>query len=104
MSYTLFTKTRKMPFFFLSEIDRDFLSSVFYRTPAAKWLMFSSHTPGRCPPHTDLRVNSTTLGLVGAPKERAAFRFHDAINHEHCAGFVRGINSERAFQESLKFA
>ena len=39
-----------------------------------------SQTPGRRRPHiTGLRVNSVTLGWVGAPNERALFRFHDAI-------------------------
>ena len=52
------------------------MSSIFY-TPAAKYF---SQTPGRRPPHiTGLRVNSVTLGWVGAPNERAPFRFHDAI-------------------------
>ena len=39
-----------------------------------------SQTPGRRPPCiTGLRVNSVTLGCVGAPNERALFRVHDAI-------------------------
>ena len=39
-----------------------------------------SQTPGRRRPHiTGLRVNSVTLGWVGAPNERAPLRVHDAI-------------------------
>ena len=70
---------------------------------------FFSQTPRRRPPYiTGLRVNSVTLGSVGAPNERAPLRGHDAIAvsaarclrtriadqglggfHEHCAGFAR---------------
>ena len=73
--------------------------------------MFFSQTPGRRPPYiTGLRVNSVTLGSVGAPNERAPLRGHDAIAvsaarcltrtriadqvggfHEHWAGFARAI-------------
>ena len=74
--------------------------------------MFFSQTPGRRPPYiTGLRVNSVTLGWVGAPNERAPLRVHDAIAvfsarcltrtriadqglegcHEHCVGFARAI-------------
>ena len=53
------------------------MSSVF-STPAAKGFVFQ--TSGRRPPHiTGLCVNSVTLEWVGAPNERAPFRFHDAI-------------------------
>ena len=42
--------------------------------------MFFSQTPGRRPPcMTGLRVNSVTLGWVGAPNERTPFRLHDAV-------------------------
>ena len=42
--------------------------------------LFFSQTPGRRPPRiTGLHVNYVTLGWVGAPNERALFRFHDAI-------------------------
>ena len=42
--------------------------------------MFFSQTPGRHPPLiTGFRVNSVTLGWVGAPNESAPFRFHYAI-------------------------
>ena len=42
--------------------------------------MFFSQTPGRRPPYiTGLRVNSVTLGRVGAPNEHAQLRVHDAI-------------------------
>ena len=57
-----------------------------------------SHTPGRRPPHvTDFRVNSVTLGWVGAPKERAPFRCHDEI-----AGFAdRCLTSTRIADQGL---
>ena len=42
--------------------------------------MFFSQTPGRHPPHiTGHRVNSVTLGYVGAPTESALFRFYAAV-------------------------
>ena len=41
-------------------------------------------TPGRRPPRiTGLFVNTVTKGWVGAPNERAPFRFHGAV-----VGFV----------------
>ena len=41
-------------------------------------------TPGRCPPHIIGRnVSAVTRGWVGAPNERASFRFRDAV-----VGFV----------------
>ena len=67
--------------FLPSDRDRDFLSSVFY-TPAPK--IFSYQTPGPRPPNViGRRVNTVTRGCVGAPHERAPFRFHDAV-----VGFV----------------
>ena len=69
-------KPEKMPIFLPWERDRDFLRlfSIHQRPK------FFSQTPGRRPPHiTGLRVNSVTLGWVGAPDERPPFRFHDVI-------------------------
>ena len=38
------------------------------------------HTPGQRPPHiTGHRVNTVTLGWVGAPSERTPFRVRDAV-------------------------
>ena len=46
--------------------------------------MFFYETPGRRSPlATGRRVTTVTLGWVGAPNERATFRFHDAF-----VGFV----------------
>ena len=57
-----------------SEGGQDFLSSVFYIHASGQ--MFVYQTPGRRPPHiTGVRVNSVTLGWVGATYERATFRF-----------------------------
>ena len=42
--------------------------------------MFESDTPGRRPPPITGRfVNTVTRGWVGAPNERAPFRFHGAV-------------------------
>ena len=86
--------------------------------------MFFSQTPGRRPPHiTGLRVNSVTLGWVGALNERALFRYHDPIAvfadrcltrtriadqglggfHEHCAG-GRNKYPRELFRKVLNFA
>ena len=91
-------------------------------------MFFFSQTPGRCPPHTGitgLRVNSVTLiRRVGAPNERAPFRFHDAIIagfadrcltririadqglggrvHERRAGFARAIKLRVSCPGELK--
>ena len=63
-----------------SERDWDFLSPVFYRA-APKSLY---QTPGQHPPRITHRiVNTVTRGWVGAPNERAQFRFHVAV-----VGFV----------------
>ena len=99
----------KSAYFLPSKMDRDFFVICFLYTSGQ---MFFSQTPGRRPPYiTGLRVNSVTLGWVGAPNERAPLRVHDAIAvfaarcltrtriadqglggfHEHCAGFARAI-------------
>ena len=42
--------------------------------------MYLHQTPGRRPPRiTGRRVNTVSLGGVGARDERALFRFHDAV-------------------------
>ena len=68
----------------------DFLSPVFYRA-APKSLY---QTPGQHPPRITHRiVNTVTRGWVGAPNERAPFRFHVAV-----VGFVdRCPTSARKF-------
>jgi len=98
-------KPEKSPFFAIGDGSR-FLVICFVHTSGQ---MLFSQTPGRHPPYiTGLRVNSVTLGCVGAPNERAPFRVHDAIAvfaapcltrtriedqglggvHEDCAGFA----------------
>ena len=53
---------------------------IFCHLFSHHWPNVSSQAPGRRPPHiTGLRVNSVTLEWIGAPDERAPFRFHDAI-------------------------
>ena len=77
---TLF-KRAKMPNFChrtTSERDRDVLSCVF--THQRGHSFFNSQTPGRRPPHIiGRRVNTVSLGWVGAPNKRAPFRLHDAV-------------------------
>ena len=110
MSYALYPNP-KNAYFLPSEMNRDFFSSVFYQVYTSSQ-MFFAQTPGRRPPCiTGLRVNSVTLGWVGAPNECAPLRVHDAIAvfaalcltrtriadqglggfHEYCAGFARAI-------------
>ena len=101
-------KPEKCLFFAIGDGSRFFVI-CFLRTSGQ---LFFSQTPGRRPPYiTGVRVNSVTLGWVGAPNERAPLRVHDAIAvfaarcltrtriadqglggfHEHCAGFARAI-------------
>ena len=76
MSYAL-CPNPKNAYFLPSEMDRFFFVICFLHTSGQ---MFFSQTPGRRPPYiTGLRVNSVTLGWVGAPNERAPLRVHDAI-------------------------
>ena len=61
-----------------SERDRDFWSPVFYTDSSAQMCLYQ--TPGRRPPPITGRfVNTVTRGWVGAPNERAPFRFHGAV-------------------------
>ena len=78
-----------------SERDREFLSPVFY-TAALKcvlsdaWLAPAAY-------HRSF-VNTVTRGWVGAPNERAPFRFHGAV-----VGFVgRSLSRTRNFAPSNK--
>ena len=70
-------------YFLPSERDREFLSPVFYLVHSSAQMRLYQ-TPGRRPPPITGRfVNTVTRGWVGAPNERAPFRFHGAV-----VGFV----------------
>ena len=76
MSCALCPNLKKGLFFAIGEGSIFFVICFLYTSGQ----MFFSQTPGRRPPQiTALRVNSVILGWVGAPNERAPFRFHDAI-------------------------
>ena len=62
--------------------------------------MLLYQTPGRRPLHiTSRRANTVTRGWVGAPNERAPFRFHDAV-----VGFVdRCLSRSRDLAASIIF-
>ena len=106
MSYALCLNLKTIVYFLPSERDRDFVVVCFLSTSGQ--LFFSRASGKRLPHIAGLRVNSVIPGWVGAPNERALFRFHDAIAvfadrmsdedsdrrpgfgggvHEHCAGF-----------------
>ena len=76
MSYALCPDLKKCLLFAIGEGSRFVVICFLY----ASGQMFFLQTPRRRPPHiTGLRANSVTLGWVGAPNDRAPFRFHDAI-------------------------
>ena len=68
------------PCYFLpSERDGEFLSPVFYQVHSSAQMCLYQ-TPGRRPPRITGRfVNTVIRGWVGAPNERAPFRFHGAV-------------------------
>ena len=73
-------KPEKKAYFLPSERDRDFLPPVFY-TAAPKCVCIRRMAGAR---HLSPVILSTlTRGWVGAPNERAPFRFHGAV-----VGFV----------------
>ena len=79
-SYALLPNLKKGLLFAIGEWSR-FLVVCFLLTSDQ---VFGYHTPRRRPPRITGRVvNTATRGWVGAPNERAAFRFHDAV-----VGFV----------------
>ena len=76
MAYALCLHLKKGLFFAIGEGSRFFVVCFLYTSGQVSF----SETPGRRPPHiAGLRVNSVTLGWVGAPNERALFRFNDEI-------------------------
>ena len=81
-SYSLLPNLKK-GLFLPSERDREFLSPVFY-TAAPKCVCIKRLAGAR---HLSpvVFVNTVTRGWVGAPNERAPFRFHGAV-----LGFVDG--------------
>ena len=80
-SYALLPNLKKKTYFLPSERVRELFSPVFYNSSAQMCLY---QTPGRRPaPIIGGFVNTVTRGWVGAPNERAPFRFHGAV-----VGFV----------------
>ena len=102
-------------------MDRDFFVIRFLY--ASGQMFFLRRLAGARHIITGLRVSSVTLGWVGAPNERAPFRFRDAIAvfadrcltrtriadqglggfHEHCAG-GRNKYPRELFRKVLNFA
>ena len=55
-------------------------------------------TPGQCPPRITCRgVNTVTRGWVGAPNERAPFRFHGAVVGfvDRCLSRTRNLSASK---------
>ena len=70
-------KPEKCLFFAIGDVSRFFVIYLFSLHQRSKVF---SQTPGGRPSYiTGLRVNSVTLGWVGAPNERAPLRVHDAM-------------------------
>ena len=79
-SYVLLPNLNKRPFFAIGEGSRNFVACFLHNGAQ----MYSYQTPGRRPPPITGRfVNVVTIGWVGAPNERAPFRFYGAV-----VGFV----------------
>ena len=79
-SYVLLPNLKKGLFFAIGDGSRNF-DACFLHSSAQMCLY---QTPGRRPPRITGRfVNTVTRGWVGAPNERAPFRFHGAV-----VGFV----------------
>ena len=65
--------------------------------------MLFSQTPGRRLPHiTGVRVNAVTLGWIGAPNERARFRFYDAVVGFFDRCLTRTRIADRGFWSFIK--
>ena len=79
-SYALLPNLKKGLFFAIGEGPRIFVACFLHSSAH----MCLYQTPGRRPPPITGRfVNTVTRGWVGAPNERAPFRFHGAV-----VGFV----------------
>ena len=75
-SYALLPNLEKGLFFAVGEGSRIFVTCFLHGSAQ----MYSYQTHGRRPPPiTGHFVNTVTRGWVGAPNERAPFRFHGAV-------------------------
>ena len=94
-SYALLPNLKKGLFFAIGEGSRIFVACFLHSSAQ----MCLCQTPGRRPPPITGRfVNTVTRGWVGAPNERAPFRFHGAV-----VGFVdRCISRTRNLAASNK--
>ena len=78
-SYALLPNLKKRPIFCVGDRTREILVACVLHSSVLLY-----QTPGRRPPRITGRfVNTVTRGCVGAPNERAPFRFHGAV-----VGFV----------------
>ena len=94
-SYALLPNLKKGLFFAIGEGSRNFVDCFLHSS--AQMCLYQ--TPGRRPPPiTGRLVNTVTRGWVGAPNERAPFRFHGAV-----VGFVhRCLSRTRNLAASSK--
>ena len=94
-SSALIPNLKKSLFFAIGEGSRIFVAAFLHNT--TQILLYQ--TPGRRPPPiTGCFVNTVTRGWVGAPNERAPFRFHSAV-----VGFVdRRLSRTRNLAASIK--
>ena len=75
-SYAIFPNLKKGLFFPIGEGSRFFVACSLHSSAQ----MCLCQTPGRRPPPITSRfVNTVTRGWVGAPNERAPFRFHGTL-------------------------
>ena len=113
---TLFSKTCKKGLFFaIGEGSRIFVA-CFRHSSAQMYHLCLYQTSGRrAPPITGHFVNTVTRGWVGAPNERAPFRFHGAVvvfvdgclsrtrnpaaSNKHLAELSRAVLGPRSVQE-----
>ena len=94
-SYAPLPNLKKGLFFAIGEGSRFFVACFLHSSTQ----MCLYQTPGRRPPPTTGRfVNTVTRGRVGAPIERAPFRFHGAV-----VGFIhRCLSRTRNLAASSK--
>ena len=79
-SYALFPNLKKGVFFPIGEGSSIFVACFLHSSAQMRLYQTSGRRP---PPITSRFANTVTRGWVGAPNERAPFRFHGAV-----VGFV----------------
>ena len=94
VSYALLSQTSKKAFFSIGEGSRNFVSCFLHSS--AQMCLY--HAPGRRPPPITGRFgNTVTRGWVGAPNERAPFRFLGAVVGfvDRCLSRTRNLAASR---------